>query len=290
MDHGADRRAGDAARGAARTPCDAAGAIAPGASIEHRAVSEPSRCRAAVLHREEGEATRCSAEPGRFFGGKGGPGVAERIVSMMPPHDDYIEPFLGSGAVMRRKRPAAQGAGIETNPETVARWRTGKWTAPPGHESHCACGVKFLQAASRDGRRWPRVTMIYIDPPYPLETRRSGHRYTHELTTAQHRRILAAVVKIRCMVIVSSYPGDLYDSALAGWRRVEYQTMTSGGPRTEVLWANFPEPHELHDYRFIGADFRERERIQRTRAAIMRRVARMGQHERAALLEALGEP
>jgi hypothetical protein len=31
-----------------------------------------------------------------------------------------------------------------------------------------------------------------------------------------------------------------------------------GGPRTEWLWFNFPEPIALHDYRYLGTGFRER--------------------------------
>ena len=32
---------------------------------------------------------------------------------------------------------------------------------------------------------------------------------------------------------------------------------------TEYLWCNYPAPMALHDYRYLGKDFRERERIKR---------------------------
>lgn len=34
-------------------------------------------------------------------------GMAEEIVSLMPPHRSYLEPFFGSGAVLFNKPPSA---------------------------------------------------------------------------------------------------------------------------------------------------------------------------------------
>jgi site-specific DNA-adenine methylase len=42
-----------------------------------------------------------------YPGGKGGAGVYQAIINQMPPHEVYIEPFLGAGSVLRTKRPAA---------------------------------------------------------------------------------------------------------------------------------------------------------------------------------------
>ena len=40
--------------------------------------------------------------------------------------------------------------------------------------------------------------------------------------------------------------------------------MTRGGRlATEWVWMNYPEPIALHDYRYLGEDFREREPIKR---------------------------
>jgi hypothetical protein len=44
-----------------------------------------------------------------YPGGKNGTGTFQKIINQMPPHDVYIEAFLGSGAVMRLKRPATLG-------------------------------------------------------------------------------------------------------------------------------------------------------------------------------------
>lgn len=51
-----------------------------------------------------------------FPGGKNGDGIWQRIICQIPPHRVYCEPFLGSGAVMRRKRPAKLSIGIDLDP------------------------------------------------------------------------------------------------------------------------------------------------------------------------------
>ena len=48
-----------------------------------------------------------------YPGGKAGAGVYQRIINQIPPHDVYVEPFLGDGALLRRKRPAGRNIGIE---------------------------------------------------------------------------------------------------------------------------------------------------------------------------------
>jgi len=55
----------------------------------------------------------------------------------------------------------------------------------------------------------------------------------------------------------------------------------------ECLWCNFPEPTALHDYRYLGRGFRERERITRKRAGWLTRLSKLPVLERAGLVSAL---
>jgi hypothetical protein len=48
-----------------------------------------------------------------YPGGKNGAGVYQTIISQMPPHEVYIEPFLGGAAIMRLKRPARLNIGVD---------------------------------------------------------------------------------------------------------------------------------------------------------------------------------
>lgn len=58
----------------------------------------------------------------------------------------------------------------------------------------------------------------------------------------------------------------------------------SGAVVTEYLWCNYPEPTELHDYRYIGQDFRERERIRRVQRNFVGKLRRLPPIERQALM------
>lgn len=93
------------------------------------------------------------------------------------------------------------------------------------------------------------------------------------------------------MVMISGYASALYAHELTDWRLVTFQAATRGRPALEHLWCNFPEPAALHDYRFLGEDFRERERITRKARRWQAKLAKLDRLERQAVLSAcLGAP
>lgn len=87
-------------------------------------------------------------------------------------------------------------------------------------------------------------TLLFVDPPYVHETRHMRKRggYRHELSDADHRRLLEALQAVDGMVVLCGYATDLYDAALRGWRRHSTEARISGGRgtaiRTEVVWLN----------------------------------------------------
>lgn len=239
----------------------------------------------------------------RYPGGKAGSGVYQRIINQMPPHDVYIEPFLGGGAVMRLKRPASLNIGIDIDPAVVAMAAgiagssevvpAGARLVVPGDGRPRYCferedAVQWLGIL----RWWTALLpgcLVYCDPPYPMATRSSQRRmYRYELGEPGHIALLDVVTRLPCMVMVSGYESVLYRERLSSWRVVRYRTMTRGGRMaTERLWCNFPEPTALHDYRYLGRDFRERGRITRKRARWLARLSKLPVLERAALVRAL---
>lgn len=217
-------------------------------------------------------------------GAKDGAGVYQRIISWIPPHDLFIEPFAGSAAVTRHKRPAARTILIDLDPGALDQ--IGEATRWPGVETIVGDGLEFLRRVrfARDLR-----VVIYCDPPYLRETRRNGRRryYAHDWTTQDHEYFLAAIVGLSvCPAwawLVSGYDSKLYRDRL-GPPVDRFPVQTRGGPAEECLWANFDRPEELHDYRYVGEDFDERWRIhkrQRNWAAALRRMRTL---ERRAML------
>lgn len=206
-----------------------------------------------------------------YPGGKAGSGVYQKLINLMPKHSIYVEPFLGGGSIMKYKRPAPL-ANIAIDADASAIRNFGIPPGVPGYQGIVGNALDWLQSADVANSD---DSLIYCDPPYLMSTRRIQDRpiYRFEMTDADHVRLLSILTGLRCMVMVSGYPSDLYDNALSpanpregqrGWRRVTYYAMTRGGSMAqEVVWLNFPEPFELHDYRYLGENFRQRERIKR---------------------------
>ena len=85
-------------------------------------------------------------------------------------------------------------------------------------------------------------TLHYCDPPYLPATRTVRNAYAHEMTIDQHVELLDTLRACQGAVLLSGYPSDLYDRALAGWERHEFDMPNHSGQgkskqrRTEVLW------------------------------------------------------
>lgn len=209
-------------------------------------------------------------------------GAAQRIVSELPPHELYLEIFAGSGAVGRLKKPASLDLFIERNPATAGALKA---MLPAASVVVGDC-TRILVP-----ERIPAAAVVYADPPYLMSVRKSRKNYYRfELSRdVEHERLLAWLKRFPCRVLISGYWSELYAHRLEGWRLVTFGVPTRKGRALECLWCNFPEPAERHDTRFIGAGFRERERIGRKVARWVRRLQAMPLAERAAVLAALGE-
>lgn len=97
----------------------------------------------------------------------------------MPPHLAYIEPFLGAGAVLRRKRPANRNIGIDRSKNALDLC-----TALSGSRTDIEYinGDALMILDSIGMLIQPSDTLVYCDPPYLAETRKGSDLYDHELT------------------------------------------------------------------------------------------------------------
>jgi len=229
----------------------------------------------------------------RYPGGKNGAGVFQTIINQIPEHSIYIEAFVGSGAVLRNKRPATSTIVIDADADVAARWfDVAEFWSKGSSDSLIALhgDARSLIGIFADrGLLSPRV-FIYCDPPYVRSSRRSAAAiYRHEMTDADHLLLLGLLVQLPALVMVSGYRCPLYDVALSSWRRIDFQAMTRGGPSVESLWMNYPEPVALADYSHLGRNFRERQDLKRQRERWQARLARMSPLKRQALIEAVAD-
>jgi hypothetical protein len=218
-----------------------------------------------------------------YDGGKGGAGVSQWIINQIPPHRVFISAFLGNCAVLRAIRPALITIGIESNPTVISDF----WDATRACSVIHGDALEFLR-----GYKWRGDEFVYLDPPYLLSTRSQQRPlYAHEFSTIeQHRALLTLLRSLPCMIAISGYWSPLYELELAGWSSSTFQTVKrSGETAEEWLWMNYPPPLELHDYRYLGRNFRERERIKRKKQRWTSRLHTMPELERLCLMEAIGE-
>lgn len=100
-------------------------------------------------------------------------------------------------------------------------------------------------------------TVFYLDPPYPQGTRVTKRMYRVEQDDGFHRRLVRLLLGVRGMVVLSSYPNEIYKLLEdAGWYSFSKKTAAHvagrvrGGPlrgdgaalqhapRNEILWLN----------------------------------------------------
>ena len=101
---------------------------------------------------------------------------------------------------------------------------------------------------------------------------------------AAHIKLLTVARSINANIVISSYPNENYDRILRNWYSFTFQAQTRSGSASEKVWHNYPTPTELHDYRYIGNDYRGRERIQGIIKRNLSKFLRMDVLERNAII------
>lgn len=218
-----------------------------------------------------------------YFGGKNH--LYRAFINLIPRHERFVEAFGGSAAVSRNmQRGAAESIVIELDPKQV-RWLK----AQRELAGHRIVGGDAFQVLATNQRVWGPETVLFVDPPYPLEDRRSPRgRYNCELDTFAHKRLVELVQASRARVLVCGQSWGFYAHAFRNWKRHEFRVgLRSGNAGVECVWTNYDDPYPLHDYRFFGDNKQVRQDLRRRIDRQVRLFAEMDRHHRAAILRAL---
>ena len=197
-----------------------------------------------------------------YFGGKSGSGTYQTIINQITPHRLFVEGFAGMAGIFRKKREAKENLLIDRDRTVIHRLIDAGVPSSYLYEgSFFQVAQDFLSDLDKED------VFIYLDPPYPLDSRKSGTKYKYEITAYEHCLLLKLICTEfkHAKIAISTYPNPVYKSWLEEhrWRLIEFESTTRRGKAIEQLWMNYPEPTELHDYRYLGDDYRERERITR---------------------------
>lgn len=212
----------------------------------------------------------------RYPGGKGK--TYQHVVNLMPPHNVYIETHLGGGAVLRRKKPAERSIAIDLDARVIDAWKTPSLNkfADLVHGR----AEDFLRSFPFTGGE-----LVYCDPPYHPATRRQERVYKHDYSEVDHVELLQLLATLPCKVLISGYSHPLYDAMLPQWNLKTFGAATHHGVREECLWFNFEPPTQLHDTRYLGENFRERQSTKRRLQRMQSKVIAMDPIERHSFMQ-----
>jgi DNA adenine methylase len=128
--------------------------------------------------------------------------------------------------------------------------RVSRWNNLPKRLSAVATRLKTVRIENKDARKVLKrylnrpATLVYLDPPY-LGDRTNGYNIDAN-DIKFHKELLTLANKAQCMIFISGYDNELYESLLTneyGWTKELIETSTKGVngislSRTEVIWMN----------------------------------------------------
>jgi len=128
--------------------------------------------------------------------------------------------------------------------------RVNRWNNLPERLKRVVARLKKVRVENKDALKILQkylkrpATLVYLDPPY-LGKRTSG--YNIDANDKEfHKKLLRLSNRAKCMIFISGYENDFYNSILnekKGWKKKTIETITKDSKgnshdRTEVVWMN----------------------------------------------------
>ena len=221
-----------------------------------------------------------------YFGGKGSDGTFQTIINQIPKHDLFIETHAGLARITEHLDNINGITILNDISSHTCKMLEAKFKEriiPSSllfdlispeciKEKFVACHGKVIienmDAIDLLEKYKPLLevmkTVIFSDPPYPLDSRKSNReRYEFEMTDSQHYELIHYLKKVSCFIIICTYPNMIYETEFSSWRNIHYYSNTRKGMALEYLFLNFDTPWYLQTIKFYGKDFRERERYKK---------------------------
>jgi DNA adenine methylase len=163
-----------------------------------------------------------------------------------------IRAFMGFGSNAHASQANGhRSTGFRGNSNRSGTTPAHDWASYPAALDLIIARMRGVVIENRDAMRVMRTydradTLFYLDPPYLPDLRSPSGKadvrwrmYRHEMTEADHVRLLAFVCQLKGMVVLSGYPSALYDKHLPGWHCFKKKAFADGArPRIEAVWIN----------------------------------------------------
>lgn len=217
-----------------------------------------------------------------YFGGKEGNGTIQTLINHIPPHQAFCSLFLGNCAVTRYIKLPKYVLLNDLDERVVAAWSGFKpdlLEYQVDIDNRPAIDIlKEIQSLSRPVSKYkPADTFIFLDPPYLIETRKSKVPvYRHEMTKRDHIDLLMQITAMmEYKIMICCYPNPLYEMWLTGWHYHDFYSTIRGGVALERIYYNYDLNGKLHDYQYLGGNFREREKFNRIKNNLIKKLSVM---------------
>lgn len=220
-----------------------------------------------------------------YNGGKAAHGTYQKIINLIPQCDVFIDGFLGNGGIFHNLKLPKLTIVNDIDPGVIDAFNCKVLnTINTSLIVKNVCYGSLIKEYDNNLNR----TVFYFDPPYMMETRKSKRKlYKFDWLDTDHDKFLTMANTVKSNCIISHYPCTKYDEMLKGWRTFDFESMTRQGLRTERVYMNFPKPDILQDYRYLGDDYINRQRIKRKIQRYLDKLESLEQDERTGILSAV---
>jgi hypothetical protein len=217
-----------------------------------------------------------------YNGGKSGNGTYQQIINHIPKCDVFVDAMVGNGGIVSNLLLPGLTVINDIDISVIDKYDVAVLGKKIIKENLC-----YRSLIDKYADRIRKV-FFYFDPPYLKSSRKSDKNlYKFEWTDKQHEDFLSMAVTVTNNCMISHYPCELYDNFLRDWQKHDFVSMTRSGLRTERIYMNYDMPVILQDFRYVGDNFRERQRIKRKINRFISKLDGLPPAEKTAILSAV---
>src|SRR3990167_451120 len=184
-------------------------------------------------------ATKILRSPIPWFGGKGK--FVNKLLPCIPSHKIYCEVFGGGASLLFAKFPSQNEIYNDIDGRLINFYRILRdpikfkklfKLLPQIHKRLIRVSIENDDFRKILWRYDTPNTFFYLDPPYVMNTRKSGG-YKYEMANNDHQELIEILLDIKGKVLLSGYNSNMYiPLEAAGWIRKDYQTVCHAAGRT----------------------------------------------------------
>lgn len=213
-----------------------------------------------------------------FQYGRNSSGVSQFLINHVPPVKCMVSLFLGNGLLLDQIKSCetmvafAAGKNLELNNDSIKVFASDytknlDWINP----------VKFGK------------TLVFINPP-ALEINKQPKLINTDFTSqTEHETLLQKGVKFPTYVMVLATSNNQYDGILlkAGFTKIYLFNQSIENPKTDCIYINYPVPEQLHDYSFVGQNYRDRDNNKKFIKRTIKQLAEMSPLRRNLIIDTI---